>query len=334
MGKRRKNYYVDKSNSKKKKFDFSMSEKLSCGSKGFLISHDRGKDRRCTQESLRLLNHFSELWYGLYNKSDQQKIDRINIIEDSSQENQATTDEVLSKNEESDSDDIELALSKEVNELKESVKNTQGKYRFNAVKTGCNNLIFIKTKDLLPSILVQKMVQELMQGDEKHFATPTVLKLHPVDVSCKAYLQDIKNALETYLPHAFDELIELNHALKSFDKEFTIIYRHRSNDNLKRNDLYDAVTSVVADLGSDWRYNCRANTFFLIVEVLKAVCCIGVSVNYTQFKKLNIKELQLNNIQSINSKETKVLEADNVKTETVDNILQPKQNELLSDFVN
>ena len=298
MGKRRKNYYVDKSNLKKKRFDFSISEKLAAGVCGFLISHDRGKEKRCIQESLQLLNHFAEMWYGAFKEmpkfADVKYYETVN--------GKTHTLSSLPNNEnpvrdnESESEDIELALSKEVKELQQSVKSNQEKYRFNAVKTGCNNLIFIKSKDIQPSLFIQKISQDLFQAKKALFVTPTVLKIHPADVSCKAHLQDMKCELENYLPNAFDKLLQLYPDCNDLTKEFTIIYRHRNNDNVSRNDVYEVVTTVISDIGCLWKYNCRSNTFFLIIEVLKAVCLIGVSIKYTKHKKLNIKELQLNKI--------------------------------------
>ena len=287
MGKKRKNYYVDKSKSKKGKFGPSYG-KLVAGVCGFIITHDRGKEKLCSQNAFRLLNHFADRWYGEFNKPDGTNSEEP--IEDC---------EVGNLESDSDSDDIAQALCKEVETLQKSIASkSSSKLRFNLLKTGCKNLIFVKSEDLGPSTFMQRLMVELKKNSTDLFATPFLLRMHPADVSCKAHLNDIKQLADSYLPTAFDKLTSETDEIK---KEFDIIYRHRNNDHLSRIDIIDVIKAVVEDNSCLWTYNCRSNSFVLIIEVLRNVCFIGVADNYNLNKKLNVKELRLSQNMHSNS---------------------------------
>ena len=282
MGKKRKNYYVDKSSLKKRKYANVIS--LATDACGFLITHDKGREKLCTQNAFRLLNHYADHWYGEYKFNSDDSLDKQAPSMDDNKE----------KDDESDFDDIDLALAKEVETLQKSVKSkNKDMFRFHKATTKCNHSIFIQSVGFEPSLFMYELVKKLSVVGSNDVATPFILRMHPIDKACKAHLKDITTLAETYISNALNTLWDIVDDKDNLKKEFGIIFRHRFNDTVKRDDVYDIINSVMQDASCEWHFNCRTNKFVLIIEVLRNVCCMGVAYDYLRYKKLNIKELQL-----------------------------------------
>ena len=297
MGKKRKNYYLDSSSRSTKKGKFFQHSKLSVGVSGFVVSHDRGKAHLCTKNVFQLLNHYADQFYGEFksgNSSDK--------LTEPDTTKELPTDQTDILHDESDDDDIELALAKEVQSLQKSVKSSEKTFfRFYTLKSGCNNMIFMKANDVTPSILLHKIVDDLILTSNDIFATPFILRTHPVDATCKAHLSDIKTLAESYVSKGFNTLWKEVKDKDKLKKEFSIVFRQRNNSHLHKADVQNAIICAIRDSGSDWAVNFKSTKFVLIIEVIQVVCGMGVSYDYFQFKKLNIHELRLSKVKGLAS---------------------------------
>jgi len=276
MGKKRKFGYNADQTAEKKRFKEVRSAKLMAGIPGILITHDRGREKICRIESFQLLNYYADQWYG--------KETDVHFNKPTS--NDSSEDEI----------DIAGALNQELSELKNDLSSEkQSKRRFSTLKSGCNNVIFIKTGEIKPSDFVQRIVEDILKFDKGNCIPlpKQVLRMHPGDISCKAHLNSIKLAAESYLPTAFNKTTEKlqNADESSFSKEFSVLYRGRNNDHLGMHVVTDAICEVAKEVCPMWKHNCRSSVVVVLVDVIANVCLMSVVHEYIKHKKFNIKEL-------------------------------------------
>ena len=301
MGKKRKGYYFDKSSKKGKT---SKDVKLTVGMTGFVVSHAKDRAQSCTRETFQLLNHYADLFHGEYQSKD-------------SVDSKTSQEKTVSLEAESDIDDMDLALTREVETLQKSVNSTEtNSYRFYKVQCKCNHMLFFKANDIKPSIFLHKMLNELIGKKNDIFATPHILRMHPADITCKAHMNDIEKMTESYICKALDELWDELDDKEGLRKQFSIVFRQRNNNHISTQDVRSVLTEAVRNSSAGWKYDCRTTKFVVIVEILQVVCTMGVAFNYSHFKKLNIHELRSSGIPEINSPEEKMSEED--KTTSVD----------------
>ena len=301
MGKKRKGYYFDNSSKKGKT---SKDVKLTVGMTGFVVSHAKDRAQSCTRETFQLLNHYADLFHGEYRSKD-------------SLDSKTSQKKTVSLEAESDIDDMDLALTREVEALQKSVNSTEtNSYRFYKVQCKCNHMLFFKVNDLKPSIFLHKMLNKLVGEKNDIFATPHILRMHPADITCKAHMNDIEKIAESYICKALDELWDELDDKEGLRKQFSIVFRQRNNNHISTQDVRSVLTEAVRNSSAGWNFDCRTTKFVVIVEILQVVCTMGVAFNYSHFKKLNIYELRSSGIPEINSPEEKMSEED--KTTAVD----------------
>uniref|UniRef100_H2XXY6 THUMP domain-containing protein n=1 Tax=Ciona intestinalis TaxID=7719 RepID=H2XXY6_CIOIN len=271
MGKRKK-HYISANVNKRKKSD-GVYGKLEIGMQGVLITHDRGKENLCRNDAFKILNYFADKWYGAI-KSE-------NTSSQKSCENVVSIDE--------DEEDIDAALSKEVDCIKDTA---HVRKRFYAVKSGCNNVVFIKTFDLKPSDFVRRVIQTIAaEGTDDRYdadvpAARGVLRIHPVDYSCRATMSEINSMAKRALPQLLRDVEQRN-----IGKEYNVMFRGRNNNEFGMHIVTDAIVEVVKDVAENWRFNCRSTDIYIIVEIIINVCTISVVENYGRYKKFNVREL-------------------------------------------
>jgi len=280
MGKerKRKQFYNSDGNSKR----FKQNRKLSAGMNGILITHDRNRDKSCTQDSFNILNFFYDKWF----KEDS------NTDEKNSDEESQDSDEIL---------DIASALASEVKEHKDK---SNEKYNFYTLNSGCNNILFIKTNfsSPVPSVFCQRIFNFFNTSIKTDLAevpfVKNVLRMHPVDKSCSANLTDMKKMLEEYLPHA---LLKFEDSLDENGNEFCVVFKRRNQDCVRQNDTIEAIIEISNTKLPRWYYNCRSENVFLIIDIIGAVCCTSVVKNYSRLHKFNMRET----VNSIVTKENR-----------------------------
>ncbi|KAJ8924655.1 hypothetical protein NQ315_000806 [Exocentrus adspersus] len=234
---------------KKHKFTAKHTTKkhvLDINLKGFFCSCNTGnaREKDCVREAYNLLNKYADILYPPPPTADAEDTKAGDIVDD---------------------------LEKELAELRK----TKDARRFQVVDSGAKNVIFIKTTLDNPVQLAEKIVSDIAETKIKQ--SRTLLRLVPIEITCKAYVKDIENAFRQIASKHFTD----------DTKTFSIIYNHRNNNNLKRDDVIKTVASVVSQLGP-FQVNLKQAEISIVIEVIKGIALIGIVPNFIKYKKYNL----------------------------------------------
>ena len=311
MGKdRKRKQFVNNSDKNCKRY--KENRKLTAGMCGMLITHDRNRDRSCTQDAFNVLNFFYEKWYKNAAASDDDVSEADNNSEDDDEE-------VL---------DIANALASEVKEHKGKVDE---KFNFYSLNSGCNNILFIKTNfspPLLPSIFVQRIFEFFNTSVRNELTdvpfVKNVLRIHPIDKSCSANLADIRKMLEGYLPQALQQFEE---SKEDNGNEFCVVFKRRNQDVVRQNDAIETIIAISNEKLDKWFYNCRSENVFLIIDIIGGVCCTSVVKDYFRLHKFNMRET-VNRLVSTEQNKFMLKKPINLPKDNGSNGLKPTNNTL------
>ncbi|XP_008059392.1 THUMP domain-containing protein 1 [Carlito syrichta] len=236
--------------------DAGGPRQLEPGLQGILITCNMN-ERKCVEEAYSLLNEYGDDMYGPEKFTDK--------------------DQQLSGSEGED-DDAEAALKREVGEIKAS---TEMKLRrFQSVESGANNVVFIRTLGIEPEKLVHHILQDMYKTKKKK--TRVILRMLPISGTCKAFLEDMKKYAETFLEPWF----------KAPNKgTFQIVYKSRNNSHMNREEVIKELAGIVGSLNSENKVDLTNPQYTVVVEIIKAVCCLSVVKDYMLFRKYNLQEV-------------------------------------------
>ncbi|XP_026214900.1 THUMP domain-containing protein 1 [Anabas testudineus] len=232
------------------------SRELEVGMQGILITCNMN-ERKCTAEAFNLLNEYADKLYGL------EKL----------QDNNGSSSE-----EEAEEEDIDVALKKEVAQLQAS--GAKQERRFQALDSGANNVIFIKTNNLEPDKLVHHILSDLYTTKKKK--SRVILRMLPVTGTCRAFQDDMVKYLTTFLEPWFKTP---NCAT------YQIAFKARNSSHNKRDEIIKSIAGLVGKLNPKNKVDLTNPELTIIVEVIKAVCCISVIKDYTLYRKYNVQEV-------------------------------------------
>uniref|UniRef100_A0A8D1QRZ2 THUMP domain-containing protein 1 n=1 Tax=Sus scrofa TaxID=9823 RepID=A0A8D1QRZ2_PIG len=230
---------------------------LEPGLQGILITCNMN-ERKCLEEAYSLLNEYGDDMYGPEKFSDK--------------------DQQPSGSEGEDDDDVEAALKKEVGDIKASTE--MRLRRFQSVESGANNVVFIRTLGIEPEKLVHHILQDMYKTKKKK--TRVILRMLPISGTCKAFLEDMKKYAETFLEPWF----------KAPNKgTFQIVYKSRNNSHMNREEVIKELAGIVGSLNSENKVDLTNPQYTVVVEIIKAVCCLSVVKDYTLLRKYNLQEV-------------------------------------------
>ncbi|TKS68561.1 THUMP domain-containing protein 1 [Collichthys lucidus] len=233
------------------------SRELEVGMQGILITCNMN-ERKCTAEAFNLLNEYADKLYGPEKLQDN---------------NGSSSDE-----EEADEEDVDVALKKEVAQLQTS--GAKQERRFQALDSGANNVIFIKTQNLESDKLVHHILSDLHSSKKKK--SRVILRMLPVTGTCKAFQDDMVKYLTTFLEPWFKTP---NCAT------YQIAFKARNSSHNKRDEIIKSIAGLVGKLNPKNKVDLTNPELTVIVEVIKAVCCISVVKDYTLYRKYNVQEV-------------------------------------------
>ncbi|KAL6261366.1 hypothetical protein P5V15_006463 [Pogonomyrmex californicus] len=266
---KRNNKYAMNRNDYKKRKQFVLEP----GMTGFLCTcnfHEKG----CITDAYRLLNLFA----------DDKSVSEIN--KESETSNKFTTDNTFPKKEADTSikdpdqdEDISTALEKEIVELRTECEMPLSSRKFQVVDTGVKNMIFITSTLPNPLELVTKIVSKLNITKEQ--CTRYLLRLLPIEVVCKAYMDNIKTKAS--------ELFEKYFAQEP--KTFSIVFNRRSNNSIKRDEIIQDLAEIILRKNPGNKADLKNPEIAVIVEVIRGICLLSIAPNYYKFKKYNLLEI-------------------------------------------
>lgn len=240
---KRKAYFNSSNPMKRQRTDV----KLSPGMKGFLCTCN-GNEKGCIKEALNILDDFDA------------KINPKSTI---------CRDESNYK----DDEDIEKALKEEINAEKNPIK------KFRPADTGANNCIFIASKVNNVLKLGEAVVEDIKET--KIAKSRFLIRLVPVEITCKAYNEDIKKAADAIFDAHF----------KGEQTSYCIHVNKRSNNNLLRTEVTDDLARLVRDRNINHVVDLKTPAKTVVVEIIRNLCCLAVINNFFGFRKYNLIEL-------------------------------------------
>lgn len=176
-------------------------------------------------------------------------------------------------------EDIEEAMKKEVDAMKEK---KPAERRFQNTNTKSRNTIFIKTTLEDPSTLAHTILTDIYNtGIQKsRFA----IRMLPISNSCKCRLEDIeilgKKLFKKYFETPFGTGLS-----------YTTVFTKRNNTEISRETVIPKLGQIIKELNPLHRVNHVTPDYVILVEIIGKICCISVVQDFFKFKKYNLIEV-------------------------------------------
>ncbi|KAH9960921.1 hypothetical protein BC827DRAFT_1370447 [Russula dissimulans] len=173
-------------------------------------------------------------------------------------------------------EDLEKQIAKELAAIKASRK----EQRFANCQTNTPCVIFISCKAPVdPVQLVLKHIENVEKTGVTH--TRYAHRLTPVTNTCVANVHEITSLAQRVLKPFLAQHSDSNFRYK-------IELKVRNHNTLSRQTLIDTVVSCVP---SGWAVDLENAQVFVLVEVFKSVCGIGIVKDYYVHQKFNVMEI-------------------------------------------
>ncbi|KAK4877616.1 hypothetical protein RN001_010122 [Aquatica leii] len=231
---------------RKKQYSYHTQKRkkyvLEPGLKGFFCSCNvREKD--CVKESYNVLNEYADELYGAENK------------------------EITNS---ADADDLYEEI--------QAIKSAGSIRRFQVVDSGAKNIVFIRTTLEDPVNLAKAIVNDVFSKKEQK--TRYLIRLVPIEATCKAYLDDIKKSFESLIEKYF-----------SNPTTFSIVYNHRNNNNLLKDEVISTIADMVIKKNPEHKVDLTGAQVSVVIEIIRGNALIGIVPDYIKYKKYNLHAL-------------------------------------------
>lgn len=246
------------------------------GIKGFFCTCNF-HEKDCVREAYNVLSEFADNLYGPEKKSSQKPSDDKSSTEKKASEN--WREKEPEEDDEDEEEDISTALKNEVAELKAESEKPAALRRFQVVDSGVKSVVFIRTTLPDPLELVSTIVQKL--DETKKQRTRFLMRILPVEVVCKAKMEDIKLKADPLLEKYFTQE----------PKTFSIVFNRHSNNNIQRNHVIEDLADIIAKKNPGNKADLKNPELAVVVEVIRGVCLLSVAPNYYKYKKYNLLEI-------------------------------------------
>uniref|UniRef100_UPI00358E0AA6 THUMP domain-containing protein 1 n=1 Tax=Myxine glutinosa TaxID=7769 RepID=UPI00358E0AA6 len=259
--KRSKNWYRSSGAAKRAR----RGGPLAVGMEGFLVTCNY-MEQKCAVEAFDVLTDYAENIFG-------QEVEPAALAQS------PRAGEKL--------DDMEMAVKEEVEKLKgkepEEGKANEGSApspRFKIMESGSNNVIFIRTQSIDPTLLAWEVLNDV--AEKRRARGRNILRLIPVGASCKAYATDLARLAERFLEPYFGAPRQ---------STFQVVFKARNNQILKRDNVIQILADIVTKMNPNNKVNLSTPDLTIIVEVIKNVCCLSVVRDYSRLRKYNLQEV-------------------------------------------
>lgn len=252
--KRPKSYYLKCAHKKVK-----HGNTLDIDMRGFLVTCN-GNEKQAVREMYNLLNEYADKLYGPEEQPSANKAGE-------------------SDGSDSEEEDIEEAMKKEVDAMKE--KKPTGR-RFQNTNTKSRNTIFIKTTLEDPSTLAHTILTDIYNNgiQKSRFA----IRMLPISNSCKCRLEDIENLGKKLFKKYFETPFGTG-------LSYTTVFTKRNNTEISRETVIPKLGQIIKELNPLHRVNHVTPDYVILVEIIGNICCISVVQDFFKFKKYNLIEV-------------------------------------------
>lgn len=149
--------------------------------------------------------------------------------------------------------------------------------RFQQVHSGAKNCIFIRTTLQDPLPLSLAIMDNIIQTQKQQ--TKRLLRMVPVQKTCKAYAEDVEKAVEELANSYFEKE----------GKSFYVVIKIRNNNSVKREELTVSLVKIMQDVNPKNIPDMKTPEVVLNVDVIKNICCISFLPEYlTKYGKYNL----------------------------------------------
>merc|ERR1712039_179899 len=177
-------------------------------------------------------------------------------------------------------DDVDAALEKEKTALDKVAAKEGTERRFQVVDSGVQNLVFIRTTVESPVELADSVMKEVRTSGTQ--ISRYLLRLVPVEVTCKAFSENVEEAVKPVISKKFQDKGETTYCIQ---------FKSRLNNSFAKEEAYKTIGKMVRDVNPQSKVEFKDPDHVILVEVMKSFCCISILTNYFAFKKYNILEL-------------------------------------------
>merc|ERR1712059_59465 len=126
----------------------------------------------------------------------------------------------------------------------------------------------------------EQIIEEI--SENKGGKSRYILRMIPIMGTCKAYEKNMEELFNRILSNILVE-----------DKEvsYCVMFKTRNNTQVKRDDVIRLVGSCVREQAAKSVVDLKNPNLGIVVEVIRSICCVGVTWNYMAKKKYNLSEL-------------------------------------------
>lgn len=243
---------------------------MDVGMQGFLVTCNNNESQ-AVKEMYNLFNEYAEKLYGPEQCHGLKK----KMLEDNegNLENTAEDDD-----DDDEEEDIEKALKKEVNALKQTIP---AERRFQQLDSGAKNCLFIKTTLSNPCELIHTILKDIYetQVQKSRFA----LRVIPIQTICRANLTDINNSAQDL----FEPFFRTSYGTML---TYGISFKARMTSKVSRDEVIDSLCQIIGEMNPLNKVNYSNPDLIVLVEVLRGFCCLSVVKDFNKFRKYNLQE--------------------------------------------
>jgi tRNA acetyltransferase TAN1 len=186
--------------------------------------------------------------------------------------------------------EIEAELQAELANLRNPKRKDQ---IFRRLDFGSDMMAFLQTDDSDPLKLVLELFDNLAaSGSGRSFRY--LQRLTPVQQTCYANMNDIQSTIqglvETHLPAVLRRMRNGDDIVGDEETSFSfsVLYRHRNNDQLNREELVRAVSVKLWQAYPKCTVDLKQPEVVVLLEVCKSICCCSIVSDYFRLKKFNL----------------------------------------------
>lgn len=222
---------------------------MQAGMRGIFVTFHRGKERSAKAEIVDLLSEYADRYFP-------------------------PDDEAA---EESDRDDVEASIEKELSDLKAPKKKTD---RIVPIELNTDCFFFVKLhRPIKPVELLEYIFADLAVAENKR--SRYLQRLVPATRLCIAQLERIQECLKEVLPDS--PLSE-----EAAPTTYAIELRRRNHDLLQREDIYK---SVAESIPRKHTVDLKNSNVHIMLEVTKNICGISIVKDFRKYRKFNVQEM-------------------------------------------
>ena len=176
------------------------------------------------------------------------------------------------------------AAEAEQKELKETKQDDKEKFKL--LNTGVQNVLYFKTRLNDSLKFSMQIMDDILASKEQK--TRYLMRLVPVQATCKAHESNVKEALQKLLKSQ----------LQGTSKSFCVVFKARCNQEFKK----ETVISIVSDLMKEFCPNSKVEykkpDIVVMVELMKSNCCLALLPDYFgKYRKYNLIELSKEKVE-------------------------------------